>query len=86
MQSVLGNWNVPAASGTQLVLDLDAANYAAVPVNGSTIAGTGGYAITVNYGGESKKFSSGILFNEIRPELTNLQKELEIIYGSVKEN
>jgi hypothetical protein len=47
MQSVLGNWNVPAASGTQLVLDLDAADYAAVPVNGSIIAGTGGYAITV---------------------------------------
>ena len=47
MQSVLGNWNVPAASGTQLVLDLDAANYAAVPVNGTTIAGTGGYTISV---------------------------------------
>jgi hypothetical protein len=30
-----------------LVLDLDAANYSAVPVNGSTIAGSGGYAITV---------------------------------------
>ena len=47
MQSVLGNWNVPAVSGTQLVLDLDAANYAAVPVNGTTIAGTGGYTINV---------------------------------------
>ena len=47
MQSVLGNWNVPAVSGTQLVLDLDAADYAAVPVNGSTIAGTGGYTINV---------------------------------------
>ena len=48
MQSVIGNWNVPAVvSGTQLVLDLDAANYAAVPVNGSTIAGTGGYTINV---------------------------------------
>ena len=46
MQSVLGNWNVPASS-TQLVLDLDAADYSAVPINGSTIAGTGGYAITV---------------------------------------
>ena len=46
MQSVLGNWNVPASS-TQLVLDLDAANYAAVPVNGTTIAGTGGYTINV---------------------------------------
>ena len=47
MQSVLGNWNVPAVSGTQLVLDLDAADYSAVLVNGSTIAGTGGYTINV---------------------------------------
>jgi hypothetical protein len=30
-----------------LVLDLDAANYSDMPVNGSTIAGAGGYAITV---------------------------------------
>ena len=30
-----------------LVLDLDAANYSAVPVNGTTIAGSGGYPITV---------------------------------------
>ena len=34
-------------SGPNLVLDLDAANYAAVPTNASTVAGTGGYAITV---------------------------------------
>jgi hypothetical protein len=34
-----------------LVLDLDAANYSAVPVNGSTIAGAGGYPITVSNGG-----------------------------------
>jgi len=47
MMSALSNWNVQSLSGTQLVLDLDAANYSAVPVNGSTIAGTGGYAITV---------------------------------------
>ena len=46
MQSMIGNWNVPFSS-TQLVLDLDAANYSAVPVDGSTIAGTGGYTITV---------------------------------------
>jgi hypothetical protein len=41
--------NVQAAvtSGPTLVLDLDAANYSAVPVNGSTIAGTGGYTINV---------------------------------------
>ena len=32
---------------SSLVLDLDAANYSAVPVNGSTIAGSGGYPITV---------------------------------------
>ena len=29
------------------VYDLDAANYAAVPTTGSTVAGTGGYTITV---------------------------------------
>ena len=40
--------NVQAvASGPSLVLDLDAANYADVPINGSTIAGTGGYVINV---------------------------------------
>lgn len=36
----------------QLVLNLDAANYTAVPVDGTTIAGTGGYTITtLNPGG-----------------------------------
>jgi len=34
-------------SGIAPVLDLDAANYSAVPVNGSTIAGTGAFAINV---------------------------------------
>ena len=37
----------PAASGLTLVLNLDAANYSAVPANASTIAGSGAYAITV---------------------------------------
>ena len=32
---------------TSLVLSLDAANYSAVPTDGSVIAGSGGYAITV---------------------------------------
>jgi hypothetical protein len=32
---------------SSLVLDLDAKNYSAVPLNGSTIAGSGSYAITV---------------------------------------
>jgi hypothetical protein len=31
-----------------LVYDLDAANYAALPANGSTVAGTGGHTITVS--------------------------------------
>ena len=48
MQSALGNWKAAAApAGPSLVLDLDAANYSAVPVNGSTIAGTGGFTINV---------------------------------------
>jgi len=46
MQTMIGNWN-PPASAVSLVLDLDAANYSAVPVDGSTIAGTGAYPITV---------------------------------------
>jgi len=36
-----------AAAGPIAVLNLDAANYSAVPVNASTIAGTGAYPITV---------------------------------------
>ena len=46
MMSMMNN-NVPASTSPALVLDLDAANYSAVPVDGSTIAGTGGYTITV---------------------------------------
>ena len=43
----MNNVQAAVAGGPSLVLDLDAANYAAVPVNGSTIAGTGGYTINV---------------------------------------
>lgn len=39
--------SAPAAVSPNLVLDLDAANYSAMPTNGSTIAGTGAYAINV---------------------------------------
>jgi len=46
MMAMMNN-NVPVVSGPSLVLDLDAANYSAVPVDGSTIAGTGAYPITV---------------------------------------
>jgi hypothetical protein len=38
---------VVANSNPTLVLNLDAANYSAVPTNGSTIAGSGAYPITV---------------------------------------
>ena len=43
----MNNVQAAVASGPSLVLDLDAANYAALPVNGSTVAGTGAFAITV---------------------------------------
>ena len=36
-----------------LAYDLDAANYASVPVTGSTVAGTGAYTITVANAGSS---------------------------------
>jgi len=41
-----------------LVYDLDAANYSAVPVNGSTVAGTGAYAITVSNAGSRIAWNS----------------------------
>ena len=37
-----------ASTGPNPVLNLDAANYSAVPTNGSTIAGTGGFTITTS--------------------------------------
>jgi len=36
-----------------LVFDLDAANYSAVPTNGTTVAGTGAFAITTSNAGSS---------------------------------
>jgi hypothetical protein len=54
MMSTLGNWKAAAvASGPTLVYDLDAANYSAVPVNASTVAGTGEFTITVANAGSS---------------------------------
>jgi hypothetical protein len=41
-----------------LVYDLDAANYSAVPVNGSTVAGTGAYAVTVSNAGSRIAWNS----------------------------
>ena len=39
--------NMSHKKSLNLVLNLDAANYSAMPVNASTVAGTGAYAITV---------------------------------------
>jgi hypothetical protein len=44
--SMLGSYKT-AVAGPSLVMNLDAANYSAVPTNASTIAGTGAYAINV---------------------------------------
>ena len=41
-----------------LILDLDAANYSAMPTSGSIIAGTGGYAINMVNGGSSMSWNS----------------------------
>jgi hypothetical protein len=38
----------PISVSATLVFDLDAANYSAVPTNGTTVAGTGAYAITTS--------------------------------------
>jgi hypothetical protein len=54
LMSTVGNWKVASsASVPDLVYDLDAANYAAVPVTGSTVAGTGAFTITVANAGSS---------------------------------
>jgi len=42
----------------QLVFDLDAANYSAMPTNGSTIAGTGAHTITMTNAGTSMTWNS----------------------------
>ena len=46
------------APSVTLVYDLDAANYAAVPTNGSTVAGTGAFAVTVANAGSSISWQS----------------------------
>jgi hypothetical protein len=60
MQAAVGNWRstVVASSGPALVYDLDAANYSAVPTNGSTVSGTGGYTITVANAGARLSWNS----------------------------
>jgi hypothetical protein len=58
LMSAVGNWNVPTTSTPVLVYNLDAADYAAVPTTGSTVAGTGAYTITVANAGSSIGWSA----------------------------
>jgi hypothetical protein len=58
MMSMLNNVQAAVASGPTLVYDLDAANYSAVPVTGSTVAGTGAFTITVANAGSSISWQS----------------------------
>jgi hypothetical protein len=57
MQSTVGNFR-SSASIPVLVYNLDAADYAAVPTNGSTVAGTGAFTITVANAGGSVGWSA----------------------------
>jgi hypothetical protein len=57
MQSTIGSWKSLSTTPV-LVYDLDAANYSAVPVNGSAVAGTGAYTITVANAGGSVGWSA----------------------------
>ena len=57
MQATIGSWKSLSTVPT-LVYDLDAANYAAVPTTGSTVAGTGAYTITVANAGGSVGWSA----------------------------
>jgi hypothetical protein len=47
------------ASSAVLVYDLDAANYSALPVNGSVVAGTGAYTVTVSNSTSRLSWGSG---------------------------
>lgn len=57
MQATIGSWNSLSTIPT-LVYDLDAADYSAVPVNGSTVAGAGSFPITVANAGGSVGWSA----------------------------
>jgi len=65
MQATIGSWK-SLSTPPVLVYDLDAADYSAVPVNGSTVAGTGAYTITVANAGSSISWQadSGGLFRK----------------------
>lgn len=51
-------WELGGPTPVEPVLTLDAANYTAIPVNGTTIAGTGNYTITTLNSGSSMSWSA----------------------------
>ena len=55
--SIISN-SAPINLSAQLVYDLDAANYSAMPTNGSTIAGTGAHTITMTNASNSMTWNS----------------------------
>jgi len=55
---MMHNMSHKIVSGPSLVYNLDAANYAAVPTTGSTVAGTGAYTITVSNSGSRLGWSA----------------------------
>jgi hypothetical protein len=55
----MNNVQNAVASSTVLVYDLDAANYSALPVNGSVVAGTGAYTVTVTNSTSRLSWGSG---------------------------
>ena len=73
MQTLRGSFSV-AASGPTLVMDLDAANYSAIPSNGTTIAGTGAYTITTLNAGSSMSWAAtnGGIFRKTSDTATDM--------------
>jgi len=59
MMSMMNNNVLASTISAALVYDLDAANYSALPVNGSTVAGTGSYPITVSNSTSRLSWASG---------------------------
>jgi hypothetical protein len=64
----------PPSISFDLVYDLDAANYSAMPVSGSTIDGTGAYTITMTNASASMAWNSanGGVFRKSSPGLSDM--------------
>ena len=72
--SIGAGWSIGYAPvPPALVLNLDAANYSAMPADGTTIAGTGGYTITTLNPGSSMSWNpaNGGIFRKTAPDPTD---------------